>query len=169
MAITEEAEQACFEAFATLLDADTGTNGLATTTQTAGAYDSNAVLVGNITVTKPALIRVGDPMRNKNFPRMEWESVSTEEADTPAYARVRLLVRLHHYANRETPRGFGSLNNVTIRSRQVFHRAALAAKGGWNFSTLVRKRGFLAPSTEKEQHYIVEYAVDMSAGSAGGF
>ncbi len=169
MALTEEAEQACFEAFSASVDADTTGNGLCNTTQTAGAYDSNAVLVGNITVTKPVLFRVGDPIRNKNIPRMEWEPAFTEELDTPEHARVQMIVRLHHYANRETPRGFGSMNAVAIRSRQVFHRTALGAKGGWNFSTLIRKRGFQAPSLEKEQHYIVEYAVLMSSGVGGGF
>lgn len=170
MAISKEAEQAAFDAFSAAFIADTANaNGLNKSTQAAGAYTSNAFLVGNATGTTAALLRYGDPKRTRNVPRIEWEGTPSEELDTPEHARVQMLVRLRHFTNRETPTGHGSQNNVAIRSRQVFHRAALSATGGWNFSTLVRKRGFQGPPSEKEQQFIVEYAVVMSAGSGGGF
>ncbi len=170
MAITKEAEQACFDAFDAAFIADTvHANGLANVTQSAGAYTSNAVLVGNIAGGSAGLMRDGDPQRTEDVPRIAWESASSIEEDTPNHARVRMIVRLHHYTNRETPDGFGSQDNVALRSRQVFHRAALTTTGGWAFSTLIRKRGFQAPASSKEQHYIVEYAVEMSSGSSGGF
>lgn len=169
MAISKEAEQACYDAFNAAFLADTGAGGLNNATQVAGAYTSAAYCLGNATDVPSRLMRQGDPQRTEDVPRIVWEGTTTEELDTPANARVQMLVRLHHHTNRETPDGFGSQDPVAIRSRQVFHRGALTASGGWNFSTLVRKRGFQAPPSGKVQHYIVEYAVVMSAGSAGGF
>ena len=170
MALTAEAEQACYDAFNAAFVADTvNANGLNNSTQSAGAYTSNAFLIGNATGGTVALHRVGDPQNTSNFRGIEWQAASSEELDTQSHARVQMVVRLHHYTNRNFPEGFDSLNAVVIRSRQVFHRAAFSATGGWNFSRVVRKRGFQAPSKEREQHYIVEYAVVMSAGSGGGF
>lgn len=170
MAVTAEAEQACFDAFNAAFVADTvNANGLNNSTQSGGAYTSNAFLIGNATGGTAALHRKGDPQRTSNFPRIEWEGFPTEELDTPDHARVQMLVRLHHYTNRNVPEGFDSQNAVVLRSRQVFHRASFSAQGGWNFSTVVRKRGFQAPAAQNEQHYVAEYAVTMSAGSGGGF
>jgi hypothetical protein len=165
MALTKEAEQACFDAFNALFVADTvNANGLANVTQVAGAYTSNAVLVGNVVgVATPALARLGDPQRTGSVPLIEWDGQVTNEGDTMGYARAEMIVRLRHWTNRETPAGFGSQNPVVLRSRQVFHRAAPAATGGWTFSMLHRHRGFQAPSNDKRQLYITEYGVIMNA------
>ena len=166
MALTKEAEEACFDAFNAAFVADTAhANGLANVTLSGAAYTSNAVLLGNIVGGTTALSRVGDPERTSTVPRIEWEGAASSERETMGHARVEMIVRLHHYTNRETPDGFGSQNAVAIRSRQVFHRAALTTTGGWTFAVLHRLRGFQAPSADTEQHYIVEYSVIMTAAT----
>lgn len=162
MAVSKEADDAIFDALNTKYATDTTGNGLANTTQVAGAYSSNAYLRGGFA-------RVGDPQRTTNVPRIEVEILPTGEVDTPDHARVSALVRLIHTCERNVPNGFGSQGNVVRSSRALFHRASLATTGGWTFSTLERKRGFQAPSTGTQQRYIVEYAVLMSAGIGGGF
>ena len=171
MAITKEAEQAAFDAFEATMIADTiSTSGLNYSIQVGGAYTSPNYLIGNGSgQTTMRLIRRGDPQQTINFPRIEWEATPSNERDTPAHARAEFTVRLHHLCNRNTPNGFSQQNSVVLRSRQVFHRASLTATGGWNFSTIIRRRGFQAPGTQTEQHYIVEYQVVMSAGTGGGF
>lgn len=164
-----EADQAISDAFNAAFVADSGANGLNTVTQTTGAYDSPNVLLGNVTSGTHALIRRGDPKATKLVPRIELEVLPTGEVDAPDHARVQAMVRLYHITNRNTPNGFGSQNTVVSRSRAVFHRAALTAVGGWNFSTLVRRRGFQLPPTDTEQVYVAEYQVLASTGVAGGF
>lgn len=169
MAVSKEADQAIFDALNAAFVADTGTSGLNKVSMTAGAYDSANVLIGNVTGGTAALIRRGDPKATKLVPRVEVEVLPTGEVDTPDHARAQALARLYLVTNRETPSGFGSQNQVAPRVRSVFHRASLAATGGWTFSTLRRQRGFQLPPTEKEQVYVTEYALTMSAGSGGGF
>lgn len=166
MAVSLEPEDAAFVAFKAAFTADNGigVNALNDATKTTGAYNSNAYLIGGFE-------RRGDPFLSgkPTVPRIEFEAVGFAELDTPDHARVEGIVRLHIIAERETPDGFGSQQTVAIRARRVYHRAALGAQSGWSFSTVVRKRPFQAPGTPKEQHYIVEYAVVMSAGTGGGF
>lgn len=174
MAVTSEPEDACFTAFKAAFTADTGlaVNALNDSSQTLGVYNSNAFLIGGF-------FRKGDPLEggSPTVARIVWEATGITELDTQSFARTEGLVRLHHFTERNTPDGFGnqasppqgSQQAVVARSRKVFHRAALTATNGWNFSTMVRKRGFQGPSSATEQHYIVEYQIVMSAGTGGGF
>lgn len=170
VAATKESDDALFDAVAALVAGDTAaTNGLAKTTQVGGAYASNAFLVGNYDGTTLALVRVGDPKRTKNFPRVEIGIQPGEERPTPDHTRVEGLFYLHLFTNREAPNGFGSQQNVAIRVRQVVNRQAMSTQGGWYFSTLVRKRGIQAHAADKEQHYVIPFAYTMTTGAGGGF
>lgn len=169
MASTAEIEDACFDAFKALYAADTASGGLNKSTQSVGAYTSPAYLIGGY-------VRYGDPSRTREVPRVEHETAFHENIDTPEHSRARLTLRLHVITNRQSPDGFGTDTStpfaqraIALRVRQIFGRSAPATSGGWYFSTVKRMRGFQAPPSDTEQHYIAEFAVLMSTGAGQGF
>jgi hypothetical protein len=165
MAVSLDPDTAAATAILALITADNDTLSavaLNNPTQTvSGTYDSANYLVGRFT-------RWGDPKRSPNVPRIEVQPVTTGAVDSFGAGRFSGVVRLHIFTNRETPDGFASQTAIAMRTRTVINRVTPSTAGGWTFSRLGNGRGFQAPSTDKEQHYVVEYPIQASAG-AGSF
>jgi hypothetical protein len=165
VAITLEADDAAYDAIGGLIAGDGGANGLSNATQTvAGIYDSANYLKGGVH-------RRGTPQQTLDHPRLEIEIAGTQSRDTFDHASFAGIARIHIITNREPPityPGFVSQRAISVRVRSVLNGGAPSTQGGWTFSVLHRLRGFQAPASDKEQHYIQEYQVAATAGAGGG-
>lgn len=146
-------EQAAFEAFKAVFDADTGSGGLQE-----NASGNNAYVGGGF--------RLADDPKRTSLP--EWiafDMPGDVERDvfgqgSSGSGRVEATVNLHIYAKRDTSpaRVFGILERV----RQKFHGATLATTQGWAFSAKVhRVRGFKAAEADNTVHRVEQFIVSM--------
>lgn len=141
--------EAIFAGLNALYVADSGAGGLANST-------------GDQYVRQ--FVQEGDPNYDRDGARA-WPAVkvSVVENEDAAFSlsssdRNNAMIEMHVFTLRD--QGRSKQNAVNDRIRGVYHTSLLATQTGWTqFSPLIRLRGFQAPSSGTEYHYVHQYTV----------